>query len=266
MTKWWWLIAGMMLLLLGAVTCGDEDSADFGEPETDQAAVGPTAATELAPFLNADGQPTRQSIYGLWRWIDNLAARADRADDGEYEFTAEELHEIANLGVGLPPDEAWKVIHAELLRRHPGKIKEVPRWTFNSAGTSFCELALVYASLTEYVAFFGTPIGADGFSGRYNKSEVWDLMVDGEMWNYSPGQFQPVISLAGDMAYLPMGEGKGVQYIDHAWMIDYARGNIPSMFLFGVIGPALFTTMDYQSAWEQIVDFAGLLFQNWFPS
>ncbi|NLH50475.1 MAG: hypothetical protein GX444_18010 [Myxococcales bacterium] len=262
----WWLIGGLVSLLFFAAACGEEEPGDFDAAPSGQTAAAPDALTDLDQYLNADGAPTRRSMIGLWRWIDKMSDWADREADDEYEFTPEEMHEIANLGVGLPPEEAWKVIHAELLRRHPGKIKAVPRWTFNSAGTSFCELALVYASLKEYVAFFGTPIGADGFSGRYNKSDVWDLMVDGEMWNYSPGEFQPVISLAGDMAYLPAGTGKGVQYVDHAWMIDYARGNIPSMFIFGVIGPALFVTMDYQSAWEQIVDFAELLFQNWFPS
>ncbi len=40
-----------------------------------------------------------------------------------------------------------------------------PRWVFNNAGNLVCQLALVYASPFEYVAYFGTPIGASGFFG-----------------------------------------------------------------------------------------------------
>jgi hypothetical protein len=82
------------------------------------------------------------------------------------------------------------------------------------------------------------------------------------MWTFTPGEFEKTVYLAGDLAYLPADGGKSVQYVNHAWMIDYGRGNVITMFPFGVIAPALFVTLDYQSAWEQFVDFAKLAIQN----
>ena len=164
-----------------------------------------------------------------------------------YIFDPDKLQEIANTGQGLPMTERWQAIHAELMRQYPDKVYPKLEWMFNSAGNLVCQLALVYASPSEYVAFFGTPIGATGFSGRYPFADVWDLMVDGEMRTYIPGQMEPTIYHGGDPAYLPKGQGKGVAYIGSTWMIDYARGPVITMLPFGVLYPAWFTTLDFRS-------------------
>ncbi len=165
-----------------------------------------------------------------------------------YVFDPAELQDIANVGTGLPIEQRWTAIHQELLRRYPGKIAPEVRWVFNSSGNVICQLALVYASPIEYVALFGTPIGATGFSGRYGYADVWDLMVEGKMLTYTPGQFGPTEYLAGDSAYLKKGSGKGVVYVGSTWMIDYGRGLPVTMLPFGVIAPSLFNTLDYDSA------------------
>jgi C-8 sterol isomerase len=251
----------MALALAALVACGTacrEVAAANGRPAA-PANFGAVKLEQVQQFLNENGKADARTIVKTYNWI--KAAFHYEPADQTYEFSPEELQQIAQLGVGLPVGEAWNVIHTALMARHPGKIAATPRWTFNSAGAAFCQIAIVYASTKEYVAFFGTPIGADGFSGRYD-ADVWDLMVDGNMWTYEPGQFEPTIYKAGDMAYLPQGSGKGVQYVDHSWMIDYGRGNIISMFPFGIIAPTLFITLDYQSAWQEFVDFAKLVIQN----
>lgn len=181
-----------------------------------------------------------------------------------YIFDPNELQEIANLGADLPIEQRWNAIHKELLRRYPGKIAPDLRWTFNSAGNVICQFAMVYGSPIEYVAFFGTPIGATGFSGRYGYADVWDLMVDGKMLTYTPGQFEPTVYLAGDPAYLAKGTSKGVAYVGSTWMIDYGRGLPVTMLPFGVIGPAIFNTMDSTSAWHQLADYGRLVLRGMF--
>jgi len=181
-----------------------------------------------------------------------------------YRFDPAELQEIANFGAGLPIGERWGVIHAELRRRYGGRIKPEPRWVFNSAGNLVCQIALVYASPVEYIAYFGTPIGAAGFSGRYRWADVWDLMVDGRMQTFTPGQFTPTEFGAGDSAYLPRGLGKSIVYIGSTWMIDYGRGSIITMLPFGVIAPALFVTLDLRSAGQQLRDYGALALRNMF--
>jgi len=181
-----------------------------------------------------------------------------------YLFDPQELQEIANLGVGLPIQQRWDVIHQALIRRHGNKIAPRLRWVFNSAGNVVCQLALVYASLREYVAFFGTPIGASGFSGRYHWADVWDLMVSGKMLTFLPGQLEATEYGPGDTAYLQRGEGKSVIYVGSTWMIDYARGLPITMLPFGVIAPALFATLDYASAAKQMVHYARLVLRSMF--
>ena len=253
------VIAALIMMVM--VGC-KQDAHRTDLKATPQPPSGTEAVLEqLDTFLAEGGQPDRGSVIEGYHALNDLFDQMKDQEDEGYLFSPEELHEIAQLGVGLPVEQAWDVIHQEMLRRHPGKILETPRWTFNSAGTAFCQIAIVYASTKEYVAYFGTPIGAEGFSGRYS-ADVWDLMVDGEMWTYVPGQFEPTVYLAGDLAYLPRDGGKGVQYVDHAWMIDYGRGDIITMFPFGVIAPAMFTTLDYTSAWEQFVDFGKAVIRN----
>jgi hypothetical protein len=181
-------------------------------------------------------------------------------------FDPGELQEIANIGAGLPLGERWSAIHQELLRRYPGKIAPEVRWTFNSAGNVVCQIAIVYASVTEYVAFFGTPIGATGFSGRYRHADVWDLMVDGRMITCTPGQMEPTEYGPGDSAYLPKGTVKMMTYIGSTWMIDYGRGLPLTMMPFGITGPAAFSTLDFRSAGEQLYDYGRLVLRGMFGS
>jgi C-8 sterol isomerase len=181
-----------------------------------------------------------------------------------YVFDPDELQKVANTGAGLPMEARWEAIHAELTRRYPGKVYPRLEWMFNTAGNLVCQLALVYASPSEYVAFFGTPIGATGFSGRYPFADVWDLMVDGEMRTYTPGQFEPTIYRGGDPAYLPKGQGKGVAYIGSTWMIDYARGPVITMLPFGVISPTLSVTLDFKSMGQQLGRYGKLVLLNMF--
>lgn len=179
-----------------------------------------------------------------------------------YVFDPDELQDIANTGMGLPITQRWGAIHGELRKRHPDKVHPKFTWVFNSAGNLVCQLALVYASLNEYVAFFGTPIGATGFSGRYPFADVWDLMVEGEMRTYIPGQLEPTVYKAGDPAFLPKGQGKGVQYVGSTWMIDYARGPVITMLPFGVLAPTSFVTLDYRNLWKQLGIYGRLVVLN----
>jgi hypothetical protein len=193
-----------------------------------------------------------------------LFKRVEASDS--YVFDADQLQEIANTGAGLPMGERWDAIHRELQRRYPGKVAPEVRWVFNSAGNVPCQLALVYASPIEYVAFFGTPIGATGFSGRYGHADVWDLMVQGRMLTYTPGQFEATEYGPGDPAFLPKGTVKTMAYVGSTWMIDYGRGLPVTMMPFGITGPAAFATLDIRSAGEQLADYGKLVLRGMFKN
>ena len=104
-------------------------------------------------------------------------------------FDPRGLHRIAQLGVGQPPEEAFAQITAALAECYPGHICTQPDWIFNVAGGAMGQMTL-YASLREYLIFFGTCIGTEGHSGRY-RSEVYEFMIQGEMLCEYEGRFEP---------------------------------------------------------------------------
>jgi hypothetical protein len=186
------------------------------------------------------------------------------AGKSRYRFTPEEIQSIADLGPELPLDQRWELMRAELDRKHPGTIAPTLKWTFNAAGNVICNIAIVYAAPNEYVAFFGTPIGATGFSGRYPFADVWDCMVAGQMYTFDPGQCEKSVYTAGQTAYLKKGSRRVFRYVDSCWMIDYARGSIITMFPYGVIVPALCATLDFKSAREEFAHYARLSIKSMF--
>jgi C-8 sterol isomerase len=160
-----------------------------------------------------------------------------------YIFDPDELHQVAKLGVGKSnKQEMFRVVGEELRRRHPKHINLEGDWIFNNAGGAMGQMKLLHCSLSEYIIFFGTPIGTEGHSGRYT-TEVFDFMLDGEMWCYHPGEFERAVYKAGDAAYLGADRAKGYAVPSHAWMLEYARGPIPSMLPFG-LADTLFSTLD----------------------
>jgi C-8 sterol isomerase len=192
-----------------------------------------------------------------------LAAAALLTGCGGHEFTPEEIHEISLLGVGKPVEEAIGAIVAELEARYPAQIREELVWHFNRTGGTLGQMAILYASTKEYVLIFGSPIGSEGFSGRYAEMTVWDCMFAGEMRTYTEGQLEPTVYLPGECAILERGQGKGYNMTPGTWMLEYTRGNIPAALPIGVFAPVS-VTADFHNAWNVLRDYAGLVWDSWW--
>ena len=108
---------------------------------------------------------------------------------------------------------------------------------------------------------FGSPIGAEGFSGRYADMTVYDCMFAGEMLTYTEGQLEKTIYRPGDCAILERGQGKGYSMAKDTWMLEYTRGNIPAALPIGVFAP-LRLTADRQNAWGVLTDYASLVLDS----
>jgi hypothetical protein len=158
-----------------------------------------------------------------------------------YLFDPDRLHEITKKVVGLPHEEMIKTLIDELAAVWPGHIETRQQWIFNIAGGVTGVINVLHGSLTEYLLLFGSPIGSEGFSGRY-RLDIWDAMLAGDMWTFTDAagayskknEYKP-----GDLAFLPRGTAKGVKVHDGAWMLEYARGPVPTALPF-----ALATAMD----------------------
>jgi len=180
-----------------------------------------------------------------------------------YVFDPKLLREIAKLGIGRPHPELFAVIAEELTRRYPGRIDEAPEWFFNNAGGAMGMLRILYASWTEYLIFFGTPVGTWGHTGRYSFVEDYTFLLDGEMWYYGEGQTERTVYRPGAEIYLPKGQARCYCIVDHAWTLEYARGLIPTMLPFG-LADSLFSTLDYKTVYRTFRNYGKHLIRNTF--
>jgi C-8 sterol isomerase len=169
-----------------------------------------------------------------------------------YVFDPEVLHECAKKGIGKPLETAFDVITAALVERYPEWIDGGPRkWVFNNAGGAMGQIHLLHASISEYVLLFGSPIGTEGHSGRY-RTEVWDFMIQGEMWTYYEGDLTREEFEPGDAAFLSADRAKGYRLPTGGWMLEYSRGPIPTMLPFGLADAAL-STLDLDAFGRTLV-------------
>jgi len=181
----------------------------------------------------------------------------------KYVFEPDDIHAIAKEVSTLPTEQAISAIVNTLNTRYPGKIKTDLHWVFNYTGGTLGQMTLLYASLDEYVLIFGSPIGAEGFSGRYAKMDVYDCMFEGEMWTYLEGQLEKTVYLPGDVAVLKRGEGKGYLMKENTWMLEYTRGFIPASLPIGAFAP-FNLTRDWHNLWGVVSDYGGLVIRSFF--
>lgn len=158
-------------------------------------------------------------------------------------FNPDELHAIAKSVTGISDRQAaCEQIVDELKSRHPQHIRDDIPWLFSNARGTMAQLKILHCSMTEYLILFGTPIGTQGHSGRF-LAQIWDFVFDGEMWSYEEGELQRKVIEPGAVAYLGRGRAKGWAVPEAAYMLEYARGPIPTMTPYIVWG-ALFSTLD----------------------
>ncbi len=152
-----------------------------------------------------------------------------------------------------------EILRKNLEKKYPFLYSGELKWIVSTAAGATGWLALLYASLHEYLIFFGCSNTTDGHSGRYNAA-VYDTVLAGEM--RLSEETDPTVSnvyLAGKMGILPRKKIKTFSIRAGTWMLEYARGNIVSMIPTGV-GDNLFSNFDYKSLWWTVKDYAKKLF------
>ena len=202
----------------------------------------------------------RLTALGLWLMVGSVLMVLSGCSN---HFEAEDIHAIAKEVSGMPVEEAVDRIMQRLEERYPGKIRGELQWHFNYTGGTLGQMVIVYASLNEYILIFGTPIGAEGFSGRYSSMDVYDCMFAGEMRTYTEGDLQPTVYLPGDMAVLERHHAKGYSMMPGTWMLEYTRGNTLFSLPQGLFAPTR-RTLDFTTMCSVFTDYAGLVISSFF--
>lgn len=160
-----------------------------------------------------------------------------------YIFDPERLQAIGQKAIGLPFDAMCSTVVDELAAAYPGHIDTGGDFLFNLAGGLTGVMRVLHASLTEYVLIYGTPIGTEGFSGRY-RIDIWDVMLWGSFTTYT--DVDPSVAKStqvGELIHMPPGVTKAVRIQPDTWMLEYARGPIFTSLPMA-LGDAVFRAMD----------------------
>lgn len=168
------------------------------------------------------------------------------------------------MAKNLPIPQLVAAVTEDLFKRYPGHIHATPKWCFNNAGGAMGAVGILHASLTEYVIIFGTPVGTEGHSGRFFVDDYF-IILAGEQWAFSAGQFDREVYRPGQMHHLPARHVKQYRIPEACWALEYARGPIPTMLPFG-FADTFTSTLDFQNlartVWIYTKSVAGELFQG----
>lgn len=164
-----------------------------------------------------------------------------------YIFEPGILQQVAKdvISKNLPIEDLVTTIVTELGKRYPNHINTSPAWVFNNAGGAMGAMCFLHASLTEYLMIFGTPLGTEGHSGRFLVDDYFVILA-GEQWAFSAGQFVREVYRPGDMHQLARGRAKQYKIPEMCWALEYARGLIPTMVPFG-LADTLTSTLDFHT-------------------
>ena len=82
-------------------------------------------------------------------------------------------------------------------------------------------LIILHASLSEYLVFFGTPLGTEGHSGVHLADDYFTI-IHGVEKRYLPGELNATLYHPGDQNWLPRGQNS--QYVFEGWALELAQG------------------------------------------
>ena len=161
---------------------------------------------------------------------------------GNYVFEPEDLQRVVQMHVDAPLGERFDRITRTLRDVYGDHVHPDQEWIWSNAGGIMCSMRVLHVTPKEYLLFCGTAVGSEGHSGRH-RAELWDIVIAGELRTFKPDQFRPVTFQPGDCSHLPRGSTNASALGPECWLLEYARGNVPSMFPFA-LGDTVFSTQD----------------------
>ena len=159
-----------------------------------------------------------------------------------YVFEPNDLQRIVNMHLDVPLEQRFERIAETLKSVYGDHIHTGEEWIWSNAGGIMCSMSVLHTSLSEYLLFCGTAVGSEGHSGRH-RADLYDIVINGQLQTFKPEQFQPNTLEPGDMSVLEKGSTNGSHLGKECWLLEYGRGNIPSLFPFA-LGDTVFSTQD----------------------
>ena len=167
-------------------------------------------------------------------------------------FDPDVLHQAACSAKDLSGEKMIAQLKTELVQRYPGHINPRTDWVFSNAGGCMWVYTPLHASVAEYLLVWGAPVGTQGHTGRH-LARIWDFVMDGEVLYYDEeSPFTRLEFHTGETRYdLAPWVSQGLTVPHSAWVLEYARGFIPSMLPFG-FADSLLSALDVRSVCRSV--------------
>ena len=179
-----------------------------------------------------------------------------------YLFDPEVLAEVVRMHLGAEVEQQFAGVSQTLVSIYGDHVSPGQRWTWSNAGGIMRSISPLHVSAHEYLLFCGTAIGSEGHSGRH-RADMYELVMAGELWTYEAGSFERSIHRPGDVAVLRRSGANGSKLRPGLWMLEYARGNVASLFPFA-LSDTVFSTLDYRELGRQLSTTTKLMLKEAF--
>ena len=152
----------------------------------------------------------------------------------------------------LSLNDTIRLLHFQLHAAYPSHIHplEHTQWLFNLAGGFKTGLLLFHASLTDYIAVWGSAVHTVGHSGR-NWAEFHDWILAGNGTWWEEGGVAVTHHTPPAYLHTERWAGRVVELKEGTWMLEYCHGVIPALLPFG-LGDGLLSSMDPLLVWRSL--------------
>lgn len=162
-----------------------------------------------------------------------------------YHFDPDVIDRIAQRHLGETMPQMADAIGAELKAQYPELVELSLPLVFNVSGGIMYQLKIFAMTPHEYIMICGSAIGSSGFSGRH-PAAFWDTILSGQATYMHQDHWERASYSPGDRIFVDRWQSATIDFPDHCWMLEYARGTLVWLLPFGIVN--VFTnTLDFGS-------------------
>lgn len=180
-------------------------------------------------------------------------------------FDPDVIDRVAQRHLDKPMPAMAAAIGRDLKALYPDLVDMSLPMVFNNSGGILYQLKIFAMTPHEYIMICGSSIGSAGFSGRH-PAAFWDTVLAGEATYMHQEQWEPAAYATGDRIFVDRWQAAAIDFPDHCWMLEYARGELVWLLPYGLIN-VFTTTLDFRSLAQLLRIYATLSMRyfRWRP-